>query len=69
MEVVLLANLRTIRNNQGLTRSQLAVKAHVGERTIARAETGKPVRRLTIAKICTALGVTIDQVDELNILE
>jgi DNA-binding XRE family transcriptional regulator len=61
--------LRLIRQNQGLSRSELAVKARVGEKTIFRAETGQPVRRITLAKICRALGVKIEEVEGLNILE
>lgn len=61
--------LRLIRENQGLSRAQLAVKANVGEKTIFRAETGQPVRRITLARICKALGVRIEEVEGLNILD
>lgn len=62
-------NLRTIRKNKGLSRMELAYKAGVSEKTIFRAETGQPVRRVTLARICSVLGVIVDEVEGLNILD
>lgn len=63
-----LEDLKTIRISQGLSRAELAVKAQVGITTIIRAERGVPVGRITLAKICKALGIKLEDVEGLNIL-
>lgn len=62
-------NLRALRKNQGLSRTELAYKAGVSEKTIYRVETGQPVRRETLARICNVLGVSVNEVEGLNILD
>lgn len=62
-------NLRQLRKNKGMSRTELAYKAGVSEKTIYRAETGQPVRRETLARICKILEIGIEEVEGLKILD
>lgn len=59
--------IRQIRENQGLSVEELAVRAGVSAQTVYRIEQGKPVSRVYVARVCNALGVSIAQVEGLNI--
>ncbi len=60
--------IRQIRENQGLSAEELAVKAGVSAQTVYRIERGKqPVGRVYVARVCRALGVDIKDVEGLNI--
>lgn len=50
--------LRSWRADKGLTQQELADKADVTRGTILRAESGKPVNVVTLAKLARALGTT-----------
>lgn len=55
-------NLREIRQRQGLTMKQVAIKANVSEAAISLYERGLREPGLTVAnRIAAALGVTIDE--------
>lgn len=58
--------IREIRENQGLTPTQLAAKANVSAQTVYRIERGDPVGRVYIARVCNALGVKMEDVSGLN---
>lgn len=51
--------IRELRTAQGLTREQLAVKAGLAARTVARAEHDEFVNGRTMAKLAVALGVEV----------
>lgn len=61
--------LKRIRENQGLTQKQLADSAGVAVQTVSRAENGDKVSRVSVARICKALGIRIEEVQGLNIVE
>jgi|tagenome__1003787_1003787.scaffolds.fasta_scaffold19675137_1 transcriptional regulator with XRE-family HTH domain len=63
-----MARLRALRINRGLSQEQLAARAGVARYTLTRLETGKAkrVHPSTRLKIAAALGVTIADVDELR---
>jgi transcriptional regulator with XRE-family HTH domain len=63
-----MARLRALRINRGLSQEQLAERAGVARYTLTRLETGKAkrVHPSTRLKIAAALGVTIADVDELR---
>ena len=63
-----MARLRALRINRGLSQKQLAERAGVARYTLTRLETGKAkrVHPSTRLKIAAALGVTIADVDELR---
>jgi len=64
----LMARLRSLRLNLGLTQDELATLAGVSKFTITRLERGLAKRPHpgTRKKIADALGVTVDGVDELR---
>ena len=53
-----------LRLDKGLTRRELANRALLNEKTIARIEQGHIVSELTKAKLAKALGVPIRQLEE-----
>jgi transcriptional regulator with XRE-family HTH domain len=59
-------DLRTLRENAGLSQPQLAVAAGVSVRSVWKAETGKEITRLIAAKICKVFGVEPEQVEGLK---
>lgn len=59
--------IRETRENQGLSVEELAVKANVSAQTVYRIEQGKPVSRVHVARVCIALGVSIQGMEGLNI--
>ncbi len=60
---VSLPRLRGIREQQGMTRSQLAKAAGYSKRTIYRAESRtQTVSERTAAELATVLGVTIEDI-------
>jgi transcriptional regulator with XRE-family HTH domain len=57
--IPLVANrLRKLRENQMVSRSELARKARISALTVARIEKGEPCRKDTKRKILAALGLT-----------
>lgn len=46
-----MTNLRQQRIASGLTTTELALKAGISRKTLWKAETGKPVKQVTIIKI------------------
>jgi len=59
--------IKELRENQGLTVQELARKANVSHQTIYRIERGEEVSRVFVARVCRALGKSIDEVEGLNI--
>lgn len=51
------SRLRQIRVRAGISIREAAVKANVDKNTILRLETGKPVRKKTMQRICDSYGV------------
>lgn len=61
--------LKTARRRAGLTQAQLADRANVSQQTISKLEAGEtvdPSYRL-VMRICRALGVTPDVIDEFKV--
>jgi transcriptional regulator with XRE-family HTH domain len=56
--VVLLPNLKRLRERALLTQAELALKSGVAEVTIARAETGHGVRFSTVRRLAQSLAVS-----------
>jgi DNA-binding XRE family transcriptional regulator len=61
--------IRQLRENAGLTMTELAAKAQVSVQTLYRIESGKPVGRIYVVRVCKALGVRPDEVSGLNVKE
>lgn len=59
--------IKEFRENQGLTVSELANKAGISQQTVYRIEAGQPVSRVYVAKVCRALGISIEEVESVNI--
>lgn len=58
MRVVLVPQLRRIRDARALTQEELAERAGVDRTTIMRAEAGQHLRQSTVRKLARALGVS-----------
>ena len=52
--------IRTARTGQGLTQIELAKKAGVSLRTIARLELGVPISIATLDRVAEALGLMVE---------
>lgn len=52
--------IREARNKQGLTQSELALKAGVSRPTVARVETGTSISIVTLVKVADALGLEVE---------
>ena len=61
--------IREIRESQGLTQAELANRAFVSARVISEMENGKPVRKMTLARVCNALGVPVSEVQGVRVLK
>lgn len=53
--------LREWRADKGLTQEQLAERADVTRGTVMRAESGKAVNVVTLAKLAKALGISVHE--------
>lgn len=60
--------LREIRTEKKLSQLQLASRAGVSLATIQKLEVAPRVERRTAEKIAAALGVSVDEVDELRMM-
>jgi transcriptional regulator with XRE-family HTH domain len=59
--------IRQLREDAGLTTTELAAKAGVSVQTLYRIERGEPVSRMYVARVCKALNVAPDMVQGLKI--
>ena len=55
--MLVLAKLRSIRERQGLSQTDLAERSGVTQATISNLEQGRPARFVTMRKLAEALGV------------
>lgn len=61
--------IKSLREQQGLSRAELARRADMTDDTVRRAEAGQTITRVTAIKICRALGVGIEQITGLKLVE
>ena len=61
--------LRDIRLQKGWTQAQLANKSDVSTTTVSNAERGLGIQELTARKLCKALEVEFETVEQLNVLK
>ncbi|GAA0503376.1 helix-turn-helix transcriptional regulator [Microbacterium aurantiacum] len=54
------SEIRRARNQQGMTQTELAVKAGVSRPTVARVELGTPISTTTLAKVAKALRLKVE---------
>lgn len=60
-------SIRELRVRRDISQETLARSANVGSQTIWRAEAGRPIRRESALAICQALGVSLSQVEGLQL--
>lgn len=58
------SKLRSLRMSAGLSQNALARKADLDRATVSAAENQKNVSDLSLAKIATALSVSVGEIDE-----
>ena len=60
--------IREIRESRGWSQGELSHRSGFGVNTISRLENGEEVLRSTLVAICTALGVSVDEITGANIV-
>ena len=61
--------IKEIREGQGMTKAELARRAGVSTLTVSRVEEGEKTTRVTVVRLCNALGIRIEEVGGLNLVE
>lgn len=57
------ASIADLREDRGWSKAELGRRANLAPQTVAAAERGDKVSRLTYVKIAKAFGLTIDDID------
>jgi transcriptional regulator with XRE-family HTH domain len=63
MKTLDMKTLKELREEKGLSINELAAKAGVSSSTIARTESGLPIRNTTKVKIAKALKVPLEEIE------
>jgi len=61
--------IRELRESQGLSQRELADQALVSVQAISRLENGKLVSKITLMRVCKALGVPASEVQGAQVFE
>lgn len=58
-----MATLKELREERNFSQEELATRALIALRTVARVEAGEPVNRNTVKRLAEVLGVSVDVIE------